>query len=180
MWRIDVHWKDTNQNEDGFRIERSPDSLPHDWSRHVDVGSGVTTYADTPLSCGVSYVYRVWAYKAGQYSIAPCAEVTGTTQSCPSLADFTAIARTSTSILLSWPDISGETSYLIERQNGSDWVWVANPPADSTTFIDNGLTPDTLYTYRLLAHFSYGDSAYVSASARTYAMEFYFPFILRK
>jgi hypothetical protein len=92
--QIDLHWNNTSQNEEGFRIERSPDSLPHDWSRHVDVGSGVTTYADTPLSCGVSYVYRVWAYKAGQYSIAPSAEVTSTTQSCPSLADFTAIART--------------------------------------------------------------------------------------
>jgi hypothetical protein len=178
--RIDVHWNDTSQNEDGFRIERSPDSLPHDWSWHVDVGSGVTTYPDTSLSCGKSYVYRVWAYKAGQYSIDPSAEVTGVTQSCPSLADFTATPRSRTSIRLSWPDISGETSFLIERQNGSDWVWVANPPANSTTFVDNGLAPGTQYTYRILAHYSYGDSAYVSASARTYTVEFYLPFFFIK
>ena len=178
--RIDVHWNDTSQNEDGFRIERSPDSLPHDWSWHSDVGSGVTTYPDTSLLCGTNYVYRVWAYKAGQYSIEPSAEVTGVTQTCPSLADFTASPRSRTSIRLSWPDISGETSFLIERQNGPDWVWLANPPADSTTFVDNGLTPGTLYTYRILAHYTYGDSAYVTASARTYTMEFYIPFIFAK
>jgi len=177
--RIDVHWTDTSQNEDGFRIERSPASLPHDWSWHADVGSGVTTYPDTALSCSNSYVYRVWAFKAGQFSISPSAEVTGVTLSCPTLADFTATARNRTSIRLDWPDIGGETSYLIERQNGSDWVLVTNPPAGSTTYVDSGLTPATLYTYRILAHFSYGDSAYVLATARTYAMEFYFPFIMR-
>ena len=58
-------------------------------------------------------------------------------------------------------------------------MWVANPPAGATIFVDTGLAPGTLYTYRILAHYSYGDSAYVSASARTYTMEFYFPFIMR-
>jgi hypothetical protein len=176
--RIDVHWNDTSQNEDGFRIERSPDSLPHDWSWHADVGSGVTTYPDASLSCGKSYVYRVWAARAGQYSIAPSPEVTGVTQSCPSLADFTASPRNRTSIRLSWPEVGGETSYLIERQSGSNWVQVASPLAGSTTVIDQGLAPDTLYTYRILAHYSYGDSPYVIASARTYRWEFYFPFTM--
>jgi hypothetical protein len=27
--QIDMHWNDTSLNEEGFRIERSPDSLPH-------------------------------------------------------------------------------------------------------------------------------------------------------
>jgi hypothetical protein len=27
--QIDLHWNNTSQNEEGFRIERSPDSLPH-------------------------------------------------------------------------------------------------------------------------------------------------------
>ncbi len=178
--RIDLHWNDTSQNEDGFRIERTTDSLPHDWTWHVDVGGGVTTYPDSSLSCDQSYLYRVWAFKAGLYSIAPSAEVTGVTLACPSLADFTATPRSASSIRLSWPDISGETAYTIERQNGSGWDPVANPPANSTTFVDTSLTPDTLYTYRILAHFSYGDSAYVIASARTYLWEFYFPFMMRK
>jgi titin len=59
MIRINLQWNDTSQNEDGFRIERSSDSLSRSWGWSATVDSGVTTYSDASLACGASYVYRV-------------------------------------------------------------------------------------------------------------------------
>jgi hypothetical protein len=183
--RINLQWNDTSQNEDGFRIERSPNSLPYDWSWFVNVGSGVTTYSDASLACGTSYVYRVWAFKAGQDSISPSNEATGATQSCnipPAPTGVTALARNRTSIRLNWTDIDGEDYYAIERLNGSTWVPVGStlPQSNATTFVDQGLAPDTQYSYRIYAHNNSGDSPYVTVTGRTYVMEYYLPFFLKK
>ena len=183
--RINLQWNDTSQNEDGFRIERSPNSLPYDWSWFVNVGSGVTTYSDASLACGTSYVYRVWAFKAGQDSISPSNEATGATQSCnipPAPTGVTALARNRTSIRLNWTDIDGEDYYAIERLNGSTWVPVGStlPQTNATTFVDQGLAANTQYSYRIYAHNNSGDSPYVTVTGRTYVMEYYLPFFLKK
>jgi hypothetical protein len=183
--RINLQWSDTSQNEDGFRIERSPNSLPRSWAWHANVASGVTTYSDASLSCSMSYVYRVWAYKGGVDSISPSDQVTGDTQSCnlpPAPLNVVARGRDRTSIRLTWTDIDGEDYYEIERLNGSTWVLIESTPlqTNTTTFTDKGLAPDTSYTYRIWAHNTYGDSPYVSVSGRTYLVEYYFPFILNK
>jgi hypothetical protein len=177
--RINLQWNDTSQNEDGFRIDRSPDSLPRIWGWSDTVGSNVTTYSDASLSCGTSYVYRVWAFKAGQDSISSSDEVTGATLSCTvTPSNVLALGRNRTSIRLTWTDIEGEDYYAIERLDGSTWVPFAQTKA--TTIVDQGLAPDTQYSYRIYAHNVNGDSPYVTVTGRTYVVEYYFPFFLKK
>src|SRR5437764_466033 len=55
-------------------------------------------------------------------------------------------------IALSWTDVSGETSYAIERAaDGIAWAQIGNVAADLTSFYDQGLAENTLYQYRIRA-----------------------------
>ena len=60
--RIDLTWTDSSNNEDGFKIERSPDGTT--FTQIATVGANVTTYANTGLTCATFYHYRVRAYNA--------------------------------------------------------------------------------------------------------------------
>jgi len=62
--QIDLSWTDNSGNEDGFKIERSPNGTSG-WTQIASVGAGVTTYANTVLTCETTYYYRVRAYDAG-------------------------------------------------------------------------------------------------------------------
>jgi hypothetical protein len=61
--RIKLAWTDNSDNEDGFRIERSPDDAA--WVEIATVGSGVITYQNSGLDVGTQYYYRVRAYNDG-------------------------------------------------------------------------------------------------------------------
>lgn len=58
--RINLSWTDNSDNEDGFKIERSPDGAT--WTQIDTVGANVTTYSNTGLTCDQTYYYRVRAY----------------------------------------------------------------------------------------------------------------------
>jgi hypothetical protein len=54
---VDLLWGDPNQNETGFRIERSTDGAS--WSTVTTVGPNVTSYTDTGRSPATLYYYRI-------------------------------------------------------------------------------------------------------------------------
>ncbi|MFM8393332.1 MAG: fibronectin type III domain-containing protein, partial [Acidobacteriota bacterium] len=60
---------------------------------------------------------------------------------------------TSTSVRLNWSDTSStETGFSLRRRSGSgSFAEIAQLPANSTTYLDSGLTPDTAYSYRVFA-----------------------------
>lgn len=60
--RIDLSWTDSSGNEDGFKIERSPDGRT--FTQVATVGANVTTFANTGLTCNTFYHYRVRAFNA--------------------------------------------------------------------------------------------------------------------
>jgi hypothetical protein len=66
-------------------------------------------------------------------------------------------SRTSSTISLQWRDRSNnETHFELQRRvrvngNWQQWGTIANPPADTTTYTDTGLTSDTEYGYRIRA-----------------------------
>ncbi len=59
--QIDLGWTDNANNENGFRIERSPDGSTG-WTQIARVGANITSYQNTGLSATTSYSYRVYAY----------------------------------------------------------------------------------------------------------------------
>ena len=61
--QINLTWSDRSTNETGFKIERRIASS--NYQQIAIVSAGTTAYADTNLSPGVAYTYRVRAYNSG-------------------------------------------------------------------------------------------------------------------
>lgn len=64
---ISLKWIDNSDDEDGFKIESSPNGVSG-WSQIDTVGANVTYYQDAGLSAGTPYYYRVRAYSGGDNS----------------------------------------------------------------------------------------------------------------
>ena len=59
-----------------------------------------------------------------------------------------------TSINIIWCDSSdNETSFLVQRQDNNNWIDLATIAANSSQYVDNGLTSCTRYSYRVQANF---------------------------
>ena len=89
-------------------------------------------------------------------------------------SQLSAIATTSSSIVLAWKDNSSdETGFKIERKEGAcdsanAWSLIATKGANVTTHTNTGLTPNTTYSYRVRAYNASGNSAYSNCgSAKT-------------
>lgn len=52
-------------------------------------------------------------------------------------------------ILLTWDAVSGANKYRIQRQSGATWTTLTT--AETTNYLNTGLTNGTVYTYRVLA-----------------------------
>jgi hypothetical protein len=59
--QINLSWQDNNNNEVGFKLERSPNGA-NGWVEIATVGANVTSYQDKDRACGTAYHYRVRAY----------------------------------------------------------------------------------------------------------------------
>lgn len=79
--QINLSWMD-NSTETGFRIERSSSS-GGPYTQIATVGANVTTYANTGLSSGTTYYYKIRAYNANGNS-ASSSVASATTQSSSS------------------------------------------------------------------------------------------------
>ena len=64
--QINLLWADNSTTEDGFEVERAPDSggSPGSWTQIATLGTSVTNYSDTGLSPDTKYWYRVRAFNA--------------------------------------------------------------------------------------------------------------------
>lgn len=62
--QIDLSWTDNAANEDGFKVERSPNGSTG-WTQIGTTTAGDTTYSDTGLDFSTTYYYRVRAYNVG-------------------------------------------------------------------------------------------------------------------
>jgi len=72
-------------------------------------------------------------------------------------------------LTLNWNDNStNENGFLIERGlDGTNFVTVADTPADVTTYKDTGLDPSTEYFYRVRAYNDFGNSGYSNIASAT-------------
>lgn len=90
-----------------------------------------------------------------------------TTQSAPSApTGLSAIAAGHSAVSLSWQDTSGEESgFRLERSgNGVDFAEIASLPANTGSYLDDSLSAETLYYYRVRAWNGSGNSGFSSTA----------------
>lgn len=61
---------------------------------------------------------------------------------------------------LAWDDVTSETTYTLERNDGMGFVPVVSVPRNTTSCSDTGLAAEQAYTFRVQAVNSWGVSAY--------------------
>jgi hypothetical protein len=166
---VRLTWTSNSGDVAEFRIERREGS--GSFAQIAVVGGDITTHDDDTVSQDRSYGYRIRACAAaGCSAFSVIASVT-----MPPVAPSGLVAATlsTTSIQLSWSDESQtETGFEVERRTGSgSFVRIANLSASATTYTDDGLSPETEYTYRVRACNSGGCSPFSGeATASTAAI----------
>ncbi len=171
--QINLTWSDNSSNEDGFRIERKTGTGAY--AEITTVGPNVSSYSDMSLSASTTYTYRVRAYNTvgnSDYSN----EASATTQAPPqppaAPSNLAATAVSSSQINLTWIDnANNEDGFRIERKTGTgSYTEIVTVGPDVTSYSNTGLAASTLYTYRVRAYNTVGNSDYSNeASATTQA-----------
>jgi|GEM_PF-1642433 len=167
--RIVLHWSDLSNDENGFRVERRVSG-----GAFIEVASLVNnseSWQDDGLAANTSYDYRVMAYNSGGNSAAASISGVRTPNYPPPDAptSLSLVARDHESVQVTWTDnADNEGGYTLERRNGSAvFLQVAALPANSQAYTNTGLSPETAYTYRVLATSDHGSSAYSNELALT-------------
>ncbi len=181
--RINLSWTVNSDDEDGFKIERSPSSASN-WFQIATVGAGVTSHSDNDgLGCGTTYYYRIRAYSENGHSGYSNID-SAKTNACSgpnAPRDLAVTNATSDQIDLSWIDNSSvEDGYKIWRSpNGAiGWTQVGTVGANGTTFSDNTVVFGSTYYYRVNAYNEGSDSAFSNTVRAIVGIKTYLPLIL--
>jgi phosphodiesterase/alkaline phosphatase D-like protein len=165
--QVSLAWTDNSNNETGFKIQRKTGVT----GTYVDIrttGVNLTSYADSGLTDGTLYYYRVCATNATGDS-AFSNEANGTTPLAkPTSATATAVS--SSQINLTWIDNSAsETGYKIERKTTVNGTYgqINQVGANVQSYSDGGLAPNTKYYYRIRATNGTIDSDYSNTPSAT-------------
>jgi hypothetical protein len=100
-----------------------------------------------------------WRTRVAAFTLPGC----GSTPAAPTAFSLTsAVASSSTSVVLNWTDSSGESGYRVERCGAAGCTpttVVGTAGADVLTHTDTTATPGTFYRYRVTAHNTAGTAS---------------------
>ena len=88
----------------------------------------------------------------------------------PASSPFTATASSSGRVDLNWGAVPFAGGYVLRRTGGAGGAVTRVLSAGATSFSDQGLAPDTSYTYSLTAYDPRGESPAVQAAATTFPL----------
>jgi len=165
--QINLSWTDNANNEDGFQIERCTGAACTNFAQIAQIGSNVTTYANSGLAAATTYRYRVRAFNGnGNSGYSDLAEAaTSAVPSAPANpANLLAGVVSANQINLSWADnANNENGFQIERCTGAactDFAQIAQVGSNVTNYANSGLAAATAYRYRVRAFNGIGNSGY--------------------
>ena len=163
---IALSWTDNANNEQNFQVERSTSS-GSGFSVIATLGANSNSYTDNGLNASTTYYYRVQASSgstASAYSNTANATTAAAAETAPAAPTGLVLQnRTSSSISMSWVDNSGnEDNFELQRSlsSGTGFSTIATLAANTITYTDNGLSPNTAYFYRVRATNINGTSTY--------------------
>ena len=155
---LNLGWVDNASNADGLRIDRSTDGV--NFAQRAQVSVSATSYADSGLTAGAQYYYRVYAYNSGGpsgYSNMAWGQTQAPVPTAPTSPSKPSPANgatgVSTTVKLSWTS-SGATSYDVYI-NG--YVYASGLTTPSVTV--SSLTSGSTNSWQVVAKNSVGATA---------------------
>jgi large repetitive protein len=152
---IRLTWSDNSHNETGFGVQRYNGFR---WTTIAVLEADTTSYDDTTVQPGLSYLYHVWAFNNTDSSDFSNM-VTGTaTPLAPQ--HLSVVPLGAHEVALDWTGSAGASGYRIERSlDGVEWLLAGQTSAGERSFADVELLPGTTYQYRVFAFNAGGLSA---------------------
>ncbi|HXI72712.1 MAG TPA: hypothetical protein VNN22_20425 [Verrucomicrobiae bacterium] len=180
--QVNLFWYDYSEDEDGFKIERAPDTdgSPGLWTEIASINATnlfYVSFTDTNVTANTTNWYRVRAFRAADISpYSDPASVAVVPPPAPYLTAYPFINRANLSWYVYAAAISG---FKIERApdaggNPGTWTEIINTPNTSCT--DSNLAANATYWYRTRAYNWIGDSPFsdpVSVTIVPPAMPYY-------
>jgi len=165
---VQISWTDNASNEDGFRVERAA-SNAGPWTTLVTTTAGIKSAQDgSGIPNQEQVCYRVVAFN--RYGDGPASN-TSCTAFPAAPTNLVAKAIDGQTIDLTWTDNSAfEDGYEVQRCCQTGWFVVTTLPANTTTYRDPDLVPNSQYYYVVRAKKDQGFSAnsnYASAITAT-------------
>ncbi len=158
--QIDLIWElQPGSGAQNYRIERKLAS--GSYAEIAQVNSTATSYNNTGLEAGSTYVYRMRADLGGGNYSEYSNEASGTTFDLPPAAPSNLTAQasdTALEIALAWVDnADNEEGFAIERKSDGAYSEIATVGADIQVYTDSSaLAGETTYFYRVRAYNSGG------------------------
>lgn len=153
---IKLDWTDAFSDETGFAIERCEGSGCNNFSQIATVSSNTATYTDNTVLYGITYNYRVKAYKNADCSWQVYSNIASATADVIPPASLASSEIKTTSLKLTWQDkTSTESGFKIYRCTGSscgDFSLIATVGANITTYTDTAVCEGTIYRYYVTAY----------------------------
>ena len=170
-YELTIRFTDQSDNEEGFKIERSPNGVDS-WTEIAQIGAvsssgSAVSYTDQTVTSTTTYYYRLIAYNYSYGDSSPPATSTAITTTGPPPLAPSALSATAISysqVALEWHDNSGgnaQTFKLERKKAGGAYVQILSLLASITAYNDNNnIQPETTYYYRIRAYGQGGYSSY--------------------
>jgi fibronectin type 3 domain-containing protein len=167
--RVSLNWKDQSDNEEGFRIERTADSLFTKELKTFQVKAGEVSLVDSTVEGRKTYYYRVIAWNTDGDS-SPSNAVSVTTLAAIPEAPTNLVVQFAgdRQIILRWIDNSEtENGFQLERATDSGFqhdlaifTGAASAGSRVPVMVTDHQTPAGLFLYRVKAYNDSGNSEY--------------------
>lgn len=151
--QVNLSWTDNSGDEAGFYVQRKKAELNF-WEDSIELAVDATTWSDEDVLHTTTYDYRVCAYNEyGTSAWTQSVRIIVPVGPPNSPINLVATSAGIQSIRLAWQAGSlNDDGYLIERKNpGDERFRVVNDVRGSQIFLDEGLDPESVYSYRIIA-----------------------------
>lgn len=130
-YAVNLLWRDDDNNEAGFKVERSHGSSGT-WTEVASVPTNITSYVDSAVSPCTNYSYRVRSWNAAGYSDYSNVR-TVTTAPIPSMT----LSISANMIGLTWPSWASNFTLYTTTNLGPGAVWL---PVTSVSNLDGSFS----------------------------------------
>ncbi|WP_428655570.1 fibronectin type III domain-containing protein [Runella sp.] len=160
--QINLSWSDNANDETGFELERSVDGI--NFTKIIDLGANTTSYSNTGLSSSTKYYYHVRAKNsAGNSAYSNIADATTLLGIPGAPTNLTAVLADYDQARLTWPALPATVATIVIERSTSPtggFSQIAQQTANTTTYLDLGLSELTTYYYRIQSKNAAGASGY--------------------